>query len=412
MRIVQVSPYSWDVPGGVQAHVRQLAARLRKMGHEVHVLAPGNAPSYDDFVHIVGRAVPVRSNGSVARISPHCSRAVERALRAIRPDVIHVHEPLVPSAAMYAVQHANAAVVATFHSYVPDEFLREFLYRLGVPLIRGIWRRIDQRVAVSEAARRSVLSRLGRARIAIVPNGVELERFEQAVPASLPSGRYMLFVGRLEPRKGFPVAVAAFQRLCTEYQDLHLLVVGDGSQRSALQQLPQSARRRVELLGVVPDELLPRYFRAADLFVAPAVGSESFGIVLVEAMAAGVPVVASDIEGYREVTRHGHDALLVPPGDHMALAEGCRRVLDDSELARALSERGRERAKEFSWCVVATRLEETYREAMRHYRRRSRFDRSRAVLPGVEGAVKTSLGKLLTASLKSLRSTRVEDDGR
>jgi phosphatidylinositol alpha-mannosyltransferase len=409
MRIVQVSPYSWDVPGGVQAHVRQLSAHLRAVGHEVHILTPGNAPSYDEAVHIVGRAVPVRSNGSVARISPHCGRAVERALRAIGPDVIHVHEPLVPSAAMFAVQHANAAVVATFHSYVPDEFLREFLYRLSVPLVRGIWRRIDQRVAVSEAARRSVLTRLGRARVSIIPNGVEVERFRQAVPAPLPSGRYMLFVGRLEPRKGFPVALAAFAELYSDYPDLRLLVIGHGSARSALQELPRPARQRVELLGVVSDELLPRYFRAADLFITPATGSESFGIVLVEAMAAGVPVVASDIDGYREVARDGQDALLVPPGDHCALAAACRRILDEPALARTLSERGWARAQDFSWSIVTASLEEVYSEAMRRYRRRSRLDRYRPLRPEVERLGATPLGRLLTASLRTLRSPRAQD---
>lgn len=362
MRIVQVSPYSWDVPGGVQAHVRQLTAHLESRGHEVHILAPGRPPLDRGQVRIVGRAVPVRGNGSVARIcfSPQSSWAVERALEEIRPDVIHAHEPLAPSTSMFAVLNANAPVVATFHANVPTETAHSALLRVGVPFVRPVWDRIDWRVAVSEAARESVCLRMGDAEFSIVPNGIDVARFASAEPARLSRGRHMLFVGRLEPRKGFPVAVAAFEQLAPRYPDLRLVVVGDGAERDAVEALSPALQRRVEMLGRVPDEKLPGYFRAADVFVSPATHGESFGIVLAEAMAAGVPVVATDIPGYRDVARHEREALLVPPGDATALVAAVAQVLDDPALGRSLSRYGVERAAGFDWAHVTTALETFY----------------------------------------------------
>ena len=367
MRIVQVSPYSWDVPGGVQVHVRQLTAHLESRGHEVHILAPGRPPLDRGQVRIVGRAVPVRGNGSVARIcfSPQSSWAVERALQDIRPEVIHAHEPLAPSTSMFAVLNANAPVVATFHANVPTETLHSMLLRVGVPFARPVWDRIDWRVAVSDAARESVSVRMGEAPFTIVPNGIDVERFATAAPASLPPGRHLLFVGRLEPRKGFPVAVAAFAELAERYADLRLLVVGDGADRDAVDDLPPAVRRRVEMLGRVPDDRLPGYFRAADVFVSPATHGESFGIVLAEAMAAGIPVVASDIPGYRDVTRHGREALLVPPGEAGPLAIAVARMLDDPSLAKSLGVRGVRRAAEFDWSHVTSSLEAIYERVAR-----------------------------------------------
>lgn len=374
MKIVQVSPYSWDAHGGVQAHIRQLAARLESRGHHATVLAPGKPPNRRVGVRIVGRAVPVRVNESVARIcfSPQSARAVERALRELRPDVIHVHEPLVPSSSMFAVLRANAPVVATFHANVPSDKVRSVLFRLAVPFIRPVWERLDRRVAVSEAARASVALRLGEAPLEIVPNGSDFDRFASAAAAHLPPGRHLLFVGRLEKRKGFPVALDAFAHLAPHYPDLRFLVVGDGPDRGAVEQLPASLRRRVDMVGRVSDEKLPSYYRAADVFVGPALGSESFGIVLVEAMAAGLSVVASDISGYRDVARHGREALLVPPGDPTALADAIRRLLDNPSLAHSLGVHAARRAREFDWAVVADRLEAIYEEVVqRRWRRRA-----------------------------------------
>lgn len=366
LRILQVSPYSWDVPGGVQVHVRELSRHLRGLGHEVHILAPGRRTGRREGAQIVGRAVPVRGNGSVARISfgPRVSRAVGRAFREFQPDLLHVHEPLVPSVSMHAVLQADVPVVATFHSNVGRERVSSLWFRLAAPMVRPVWNRISRRIAVSEAARRSVSSRMGEGHLVIVPNGVDVGRFAGAQPAPLPAGRHLLFVGRLEERKGFPVAVRAFARLAVAYRDLRLLVVGEGSERGAVDSLPPDVHARVDMLGRLEDDRLAAYLRSADVYLGPATGGESFGIVLAEAMAAGLPIVASDIDGYRDVARNGIEAVLVPPGDPDALAAAVRSVLDDARLAASLGEAGRRRAGAFDWDVVAGRLVAIYRDAL------------------------------------------------
>ncbi|HEX9565376.1 MAG TPA: glycosyltransferase family 4 protein [Gemmatimonadaceae bacterium] len=366
LRIVQVSPYSWDVPGGVQVHVRELSAHLRERGHEVHILAPGRRPGRREDVWIVGRAVPVRGNGSVARISfgPQVAREVGRALRDIAPDLIHVHEPVAPSVSMLAVLRANAPVVATFHSNVGRERVNSLWFQLAVPAVRPVWDRLARRLAVSDAASHSVTSRMGAADLVIVPNGVDVRRFASAAPAPVGPGRHLLFVGRLESRKGFPVALQAFARLAADYPDLRLLVIGEGSERDAIDDLRDDVRPRVRMLGRVDDDRLPGYLKAADIYLGPATGGESFGIVLAEAMAAGLPIVASDIPGYRDVARDGFEAILVPPGDADALAHGIRRVLDDPALSEALGGRGALRAKEFDWGTVTDRILAVYREVL------------------------------------------------
>ena len=366
MRIVLTCPYSWDVPGGVQVHVRELAAHLRKLGHDVRILAPGRHTGRRDDAWIVGRAIPVRGNGSVARISfgPQVASAVARALREAKPDVIHVHEPLVPSVSMHAVLNATAPVVATFHSNVGRERMSSLWFQLAAPMMRPVWNRLARRVAVSEAARHSVTSRMGGDDLVIVPNGVDVGRFAGARAATLPSGRHLLFIGRLEERKGFPVAVAAFAQLAGLYPDLRLLVVGDGSERDAVDDLEPAARSRVEMLGRVDDDRLASYLRGATLYLGPALGGESFGIVLAEAMAAGLPIVASDIPGYRDVARNGVEALLVPPGDPGALVSAVRRVLDDAALAKSLGAAGAKRAHDFAWDTGTERIVRVYREVL------------------------------------------------
>ena len=371
MRIALVSPYSWHVPGGVQVHVRQLASHLRARGHVVCILAPGDAAADPDGAIIVGRAVGIRGNGSVAPVclSRRSSFVVRRALREFQPDVIHVHEPFAPSTSLLAVLHRNAPVLATFHANVAERSLHAMWYRLASPMLAPVWRRIDRRVAVSDAARRTVQRRLPPAEVVIVPNGADVRAFATARPAALPPGRRVLFVGRLESRKGFPVAVRAFQQLAATIPDLQLIVVGEGRDRIAVDALDAATRARVHMLGRVPNEELPRYHRASDIFLSPALGGESFGIVLVEAMAAGLPIVASDISGYRDVARHGIEALLFPRGDAAAAARAVQQLLAEPETARALVARGRTRAQEFAWEVVVDRLEGEYEALARRSRR-------------------------------------------
>ena len=359
MRVLLSCPYAWDAPGGVQVHVRELASRLAARGHETIVLAPAGERVTDDLVRVVGRPVRIPYGGKVAPIcfSRASWRRIRRTLEVFEPDVVHAHEPFSPSTSMMSVLATDAPVVATFHAYHD----RSRLLEAAAPLLRSVARRIDAAVAVSRAAGRFVAPVFpGGAEI--VPNGVDVERFGRPGPpaAGLPDGRILFWVGRLDPQKGFPIMVRAFGRLATEFPDLSLVVAGDGRDRHATDMLTEDARARVLMLGSVPNVELPAYLAAADVFASPATGHESFGIVLVEALAAGVPVVATDIPGYREVIRDGVDGLLVPPSDAAALASAIRRVLVEPDLASALAKAGGARAREFSWDVVVPRIEAIY----------------------------------------------------
>ena len=360
MRIAIACPYAWDAPGGVQVHVRQLAQRLEARGHRVLVLAPAQESPTESNVVGVGRPVRVPYNGSVAPVAPQSSRAVRRVLEEFEPHVVHAHEPFAPSVATHAARWGGAPVVATFHAYAE----RSRLLRAAAPVLRRIWRRLDVRIAVSEAAKAHVHRVFPDGAVRVIPNGVEIELFTGADPIELPQGRRILFVNRLDKRKGFPVMVDAFGLLATTHPDSLLVVAGDGRERAAIRRLPRATRRRVLLLGNVPHHLLPPYHAACQAFCAPASGQESFGIVLVEAMAAGLPIVASDIPGYRDVVRGGEDGLLVPPGNPGAVAAALRRVLDDPDLAKGLVESGRARVQTYSWDAVTRRVESSYEEAV------------------------------------------------
>jgi phosphatidylinositol alpha-mannosyltransferase len=362
MRIALACPYAWDATGGVQVHVRQLAGRLLERGHRVLVLAPASTPPVERHVVSVGRPVRVPYNGSVAPICPTPASAgrVRRALEEFRPEVIHAHEPLVPGTAMFASRFPRAPVVATFHAYAD----RALLFSATAPALRGVWRRLTVRIAVSEAAASFVAERFPRDGLRIIPNGAEVEAFAGAAPAPLPEGRRILFVNRLDKRKGFPVMARAFGILSRGHPDALLVVAGDGKERRVVRGLPVAVRDRVIMLGSVPHDLLPPYHAACEVFCAPATGRESFGIVLVEAMAAGLPVVASDIPGYREVVRHDVEGILVPPSDPRRLAAAVSRILDEPELGRGMGRAGRVRAGRYSWDQVAREVEAAYEEAL------------------------------------------------
>ncbi len=331
------------------------------------VVAPGTdlGPASSDAVpvRLVGRPLRVPYNGTVAPIafSPGSWRRVRSAMHAFGPEVVHVHEPFTPSTSMLTTLAAGAPVVATFHAYLD----RSRLLELAGPVLRQVHRRIDAGIAVSEAAA-AFVRRVIRGPVEIVPNGVDVERFGRPGPPAqgLPEGRLVLWTHRLDPQKGFPVAIRAFARLAEEMDDVHLIVAGDGRDRDAIDLLSAAQRRRVVMLGSLPNEDLPPYHAAADVFIAPATGQESFGYVLVEAMAAGLPVVATDIPGYREVVRDGVEGLLVRPNDPPALAAAISRLLSDPALATALAEAGRARAEAFSWDVVVPQLEAVYDRAL------------------------------------------------
>lgn len=361
MRVLQACPYSWHAAGGVQVHVRQLAAQLRAHGHEVLVLAPGERGAAQPWVRIVGQPVALPFNGSTVPLcfGPRAAQAVRDALRDFAPDVVHVHEHLSPSVGMLATMLARVPVVSTFHAWY-EPSLSSVIYSAWARLLRGLSRRLTVGIAVSEAAARCIAAR-APVPLVLVPNGIDLGRF---VVRETQIRRRLLFVNRLDPRKGFHIAVRAFAILARQHSKMELVVVGDGSERSAVEELDPSVRARVTMLGYCRHDDVPASYAAADLFLAPATRCESFGIVLLEAMASGLPVVASDIEGYRDVVRHEVEGLLVPPGDPAALAAGVTRLVADEGLAGRLGQAGRRRARDFSWDAVARRIEAVYEKVV------------------------------------------------
>ena len=359
MRVGLVCPYTWDVPGGVQAHVRDLAETLLQLGHEVSVLAPADADAdLPAYVVNAGRALPIRYNGSVARLA-FGPRSATRARRWIGDgefDVLHIHEPFAPSVSLLALWAARGPVVATFHASVERSRALETVE----PALRPALEKIHARIAVSPAARTYVVNHLGGSCL-LVPNGVTARRFAEASP--LPgwpgADRAVGFLGRIdEPRKGLPVLLEAFGPLAAAHPGLRLLVAGPGDVDEVREELPGPWAHRVELLGLISDEDKARFFRSVDVYCAPNTGGESFGIVLLEAMAAGTPIVASDLDAFR-TTLAGAGAL-VPPDDPAALAATLDALLRDDGRRTALAAAGREVVRKYDWPTVASQLVQIY----------------------------------------------------
>ena len=367
MRIGIVCPYSFDVPGGVQNHVRDLAETLIALGHHVSVLAPGDEESGEQpYVVPAGRAVPVPYNGSVARVSFGLISAtrVRRWMAAGRFDVLHVHEPLIPSLSMLAVLSARGPVVATFHTAMT----RSRALAAAQGLLQLVLEKITGRIAVSELARKVQVEHLGGSAWEI-PNGVQVSRYRAAAP--LPGwpgdGGTLGFLGRFtEPRKGFPFLLRAFASLAATRPGLRLLVAGPGDVDEVMADFPEVApyRDRVVFLGKVSEEDKARMLRSVDLYVAPNTGGESFGMILTEAMSAGTTVVASDLDAFRRVLDGGRAGALFPVGDSAALADTIAGLLDDPARRAALAARATGVVSAYDWPVVAERVLEVYATAI------------------------------------------------
>jgi phosphatidylinositol alpha-mannosyltransferase len=363
VRIGLVCPYSLDVPGGVQSHVQDLAETLVALGHTVSVLAPADEDaSLPAYVVPAGRAVPVRYNGSVARLTfgPISAARVRRWLRTGRFDVLHVHEPLTPSLSMLAVWAARGPVVATFHTAMT----RSRTLAAAQGALQLVLERITARIAVSALARKVQVEHLGGGAVEI-PNGVAVARYARAQP--LPGwpgdGGAIGFLGRFsEPRKGFAVLREAFVQLAPHRPGLRLLVAGPGEADEALAEVPEPLRERVVLLGRVGEQEKARMLRSVDLYVAPNTGGESFGMILTEAMAAGAPVIASDLDAFRRVLDGA--GVLVPVGDAGALAGSIGSLLDDAGQRAAQVARAAQVVAGYDWPVVAGRVVEVYASAI------------------------------------------------
>ena len=385
MKIAMVSPYDFAWPGGVNAHVSQLSGELRQRGHHVRVIAPYSSPrtrdgadglgpadgAQRDFIPM-GRSVPLSAGGSKARVtlSWWLYPRVRQLMARERFDVVHLHEPLAPLLPLMVLQHSNSVNIGTFHAYSD----RQRLYRLSRRAVKRWQQRLHGRIAVSAAARAFVSPHFPQQAYRVIPNGIDYQRFADAVP--LPKLRdgltNILFVGRKDERKGLRYLAEAFTALRRQRADVRLVIVGPGKPdrecAALLDGIAAEHPGSIVVTGAVSDENLPRYYASADVFCSPATGGESFGIVLLEAMAAGAPVVASDIDGYRDVVQHERNGLLAGARDVDAIARAIARIADNPELSQQLSENGLQTAWQYRWERVGSAVEDYYRQCIEEAR--------------------------------------------
>ena len=364
MRVGLVCPYSFDIPGGVQGHVADLAQTLIKLGHHVSVLAPGDDDGdFPDFVVPAGRSVGIPYNGSVARLSfgPVSYTRVRRWMKAGNFDVLHLHEPVAPSLSMLALMVAEGPIVATFHTANP----RSRMLATFQGMLQLFLEKITGRIAVSELARQVQVEHLGGSAV-VIPNGVDVSLYSGASP--LPgyprSGGTIGFIGRFEePRKGMAILLDALRLLHVDRPDLQLLVAGSGDEEELLEQAGDLADR-VRPLGLISTPDKAALLHSVDVYCAPNTGGESFGMILTEAMSAGCPVVASDLDAFSRVLDGGAAGVLSPVADAPALAAAIGRLLDDPVRRALLVAAARTAVAEYDWPVVAARIVKVYEAAI------------------------------------------------
>jgi phosphatidyl-myo-inositol alpha-mannosyltransferase len=363
LRIAVFAPYDLARPGGVATHIRAQARALRARGHDVSIFGPASAP-LPDGERALSSAIAMTFGGTESGlgVNPLASRAVHALFHRESFDLVHVHEPLTPLLPWLAVRAARAPVVGTFHVHREDGHR---LYPVARSLLAPLMARIARRIAVSESARRTVATHFPGS-YEIVPNGIDADRFrgQRARPDAFRDGcRHVLFVGRLEPRKGVEHLVEAAKRLQPRHPDVRLVVVGDGPARRRLEGLASEARIEATFTGRLDDSSLPAFFQWADVVCSPATGGESFGIVLLEALACATPIVATRIDGYQALVGDADCGRLVPPGDASALAGALDDLLSDDDERRRCGGRGPAVARAYDWAVIARRLETIYEEA-------------------------------------------------
>jgi len=373
MNIGLVSPYDYAYPGGVNTHISNLAMTMAGMGHRVKILAPcSNKKALPKDMSIIelGRTIPYPSNGSVARLtlSIWLMPRIKAILEEERFDVLHFHEPLFPSLPLMVLPFSHSLNIATFHAY----YRHSAGYTVCKPMLMWFYRKFNGKIAVSGPAHKFV-SRYFPGDYRIIPHGVDLERFS---PKVAPIERYndgklnILFVSRLEKRKGAKYLLQAYRRAKKDCPPSRLIVVGPGdkAQREYEAWVRAVNLEDVEFTGHVPYTDLPRYYHTADIFSIPAVGQESFGIVLLEAMAAGKPILATNIEGYASVVNSGAEGILVKPRDEHALADALVLLANDKNLREQMGAKGREKAEALSWPKIAQRTLDFYQECMKEKR--------------------------------------------
>jgi phosphatidylinositol alpha-mannosyltransferase len=375
VRIALVSPYDFAFPGGANNNVLQTAACFREWDHEVTIIGPCSDQDTalpPDFIPAAGGVTSFSYAGSKARVglSPRVYRQTKKLLQQKQYDVIHLHEPMTPALPLAALRHAplypRSLIVGTFHAY--RESSASYYY--GKPILRRFFERLDGRIAVSSASRDFIASYFGDDYV-IIPNGIDVHRFggAEVQPYSWCQDGMLniLFVGRLEKRKGFRFLLSAFRRIKQVVPQSRLIVAGaydSDDEQPFADYVRKYALEDVCLVGWVSDQDLPRYYRSCDIFCAPSTGFESFGLILLEAMAAGKPIVTSDIPGYRTVMADGQEGLMVPPEDDEALSHALIRLLRDRAAREVMGRRGRAKARAYAWEHVAEQVLVYYQELL------------------------------------------------
>ncbi len=366
LKIALVSPYDLAYPGGVTSHIAALGSELGRRGHSVKILAPSSGPQHRiDGVKVLtfGRSIPFPTAGSVARISvglwqePKLKATMQRE----RFDVVHIHEPLMPVFSLMALFLSQSMNIGTFHAFSESG---AHGYRFARGVLRKTAERLHGRIAVSEAAR-SFVSGYIPGEYVVIPNGIDVGYFSRPSPRPAAMSQdhiNLLFVGRIaEKRKGLRFLLAAYSTLKWEYPNMRLIVVGPGiPDADSYRLIGERNIQDVVFVGQVPRSELPGYYQHADVFCSPATGKESFGFVLVEAMAASCPVVATNIQGYAGVIGADEDGLLVPPKDEKSLAAAIRRVVEDKTLRKRLVANARKSVENYDWSAVASRVLDHY----------------------------------------------------
>ena len=374
MKIGLVTPYDWSYPGGVRDHVWHLANEFIAMGHDVRIMAPASGPKgklTEKYIYKMGWTTPIPINGSIARImlDPSLALRVRRVLQREHFDVIHVHEPLVPGLSQAVLRCSRTVTVGTFHaaSYPSIYSTSNLAYASTYPFLRPLFRRLAGCITVSTTALKFV-SRYFPADYRVIPNGVNLEHFSPNVlplPQFMDGKQNILFVGRFEKRKGAKFLLRAIPYIRERFPQTRFLFVGEGRLRRGFQKfVEKQGWQDVVFTGYVSDEDLPRYFASAHVFCSPATGGESMGIVLLEAMASGKPVVASNISGYATVVNHGVDGLLTTPRNSDELAWAIGYLLENEPLRQQFIRAGLQKAREYAWPRVAEHIMDYYYELL------------------------------------------------
>jgi len=365
IRIGMVCPYGWDTPGGVQSHIRDLAEHLIEEGHYVSVLTPisDDSVKHEDYVVNAGKPISIPVNGSVARVlfGPIASSRAKQWIASGDFDLLHLHEPAIPSLSLLACSAAEGPLVGTFHVSTPK---KKAIYAIG-PILEPIVEKLNARIAVSELARSTLKDHFDTDAV-VIPNGIDGQKYANAkINSEYSNGHTVGFIGRIEePRKGLQVLIDSLSIVARFIPDVQFLVAGPGDSNEFTKKLNPQLKSRIKFLGLLSNEEKERFLKSIQIYVAPNTGSESFGIILTEALSAGTAVVASDIPAFKAVLENGEAGELFKNEDSADLAKVLVALLRDDDKRKRLGENGRLSAQKYDWQVVAEQIENVYEMAI------------------------------------------------